>query len=241
MPIDMLIILVVIVIGALLQVGIGIGFSIVVGPLLFLQLGTEMAVPLLLMLNVVVSAIATPGAFQRSELRVVSTSAIACVLGIGAGILIYPFLTEAMVLAIAGVLLVVGALTTFLPKTSSSERALLPISGLSGLATVWAATPGPLMAVGLMLSGRSMSEVRRLVQPIALVGYSFALALHMANDWGQITDSPNITVFLIATVVGSLVGRRIGPALPHVIISNGIRGISLFAGLILIYRAMTLG
>lgn len=240
MPFDLVIILSVIAIGALLQVGIGIGFSIVVGPLMFLQLGTETAVPLLLLLNVVVSLVATPGSFQRSEIRVVGMSALACVLGIGVGILIYPHLTEAMVLAIAGVLLVIGAMTTLLPKTKMGEQILLPVSGLSGLATVWAATPGPLMAVGLILSGRSMSQVRRLVQPIALVGYGVALILHMVNGWDQIADSPNLMTFLVVTVLGSLLGRWVGPKLPHVLISNGIRGISLFAGIILLYRAVSL-
>lgn len=240
MPIDLLVFLFVIAIGALLQVGIGIGFSIVVGPLLFLQLGTETAVPMLLLLNFIVSLVAVPGSFQKSESRAVGLSAIACVVGIGAGISIYPYLSEATVLAIAGTLLAFGAMTTLLPKKSMGERVLLPVSSLSGLATVWAATPGPLMAVGLMLSGRSMSQVRRLVQPIALVGYGVALALHMTGGWGQITDNPNLTPFLLATLLGSLLGRWVGPKLPHVLISNGIRGMSLFAGIILLYRAVTL-
>lgn len=126
MPYDMVIPLFVIAIGALLQVGIGIGFSIVVGPLLFLQLGTGSAVPMLLLLNFVVSLVAVPGSFQKSESRAVGLSAMACVVGIGAGISIYPYLSEATVLAIAGVLLAFGAMTTLLPKNRWASACCFP-------------------------------------------------------------------------------------------------------------------
>ncbi len=240
MPIDMILLLATISIGALLQVGIGIGFSIVVGPLLFLQIGTESAVPILLLLNMVVSAIATPGTVSRIDRQVVMTAAFACVLGIGMGIVIYPYLTEAMVLAIAGGLLVFGAISTFLPISTTGKRALLPISGLSGLATVWAATPGPLMALGLILADYPVAKVRKLVQPIALVGYSLAFLLHATVSWDRIVSDPRLSMFLIATVLGSLIGRWVGPSLPRAVISSGIRGISLLAGLLLVYRAIVI-
>lgn len=238
MPIDMIILLATITLGALLQVGIGIGFSIVVGPLLFLQIGTESAVPILLLLNMVVSAVAVPGTVKRIDRRVVLTATLASILGIGLGIVIYPFLTEAMVLAIAGGLLVLGAVSTILPITTKGKRTLLPISGLSGLATVWAATPGPLMALGLILANYPVEKVRKLVQPIALVGYSLAFLLHATVSWDRIVSNPQLSMLLAATVFGSIVGRWVGPILPRVVISNGIRGISLLAGLLLLYRAI---
>jgi uncharacterized membrane protein YfcA len=237
MPFDMVLLLTTIALGAILQVGIGIGFSIVVGPLLFLQLGTETAVPLLLLLNAVVSAVATPGSLGRSGHRLFVLAVVGSVVGIALGIVIYPQLTEAMVLAIAGALLVTGALTSLIPPSATGRRALLPVSGLSGLATVWAATPGPLMALGLLQSGQPVAEVRKLVQPIALIGYSVALALHASASWQDITAKPYLTNFLIVTVIGSLVGRKIGPALPAPLIASGIRGLSFLAGLILLYRA----
>ncbi len=240
MPYETIILLALISLGALLQVGIGIGFSIVVAPWLFLQFGTESAVPILLLLNVVVSIVATPGTVGRTDRRVVVTATIASIVGIGLGSLVYPYLTEAMVLAIAGSLLVFGALSTLLAITSASKRALLPISGLSGLATVWAATPGPLMAVGFIRAGYPAAQVRKLVQPVALVGYALAFLLHASVAWPQIVAEPRLPMFLAATVFGSLVGRAIGPALPRSLISNSIRGISLLAGVILVYRAISL-
>ncbi|MFT4959570.1 MAG: hypothetical protein ACI92Z_000646 [Paracoccaceae bacterium] len=56
MPFDLILLVAAIGLGAMLQVGIGIGFSIIVGPLMFVQIGTQAAVPLLLLLNVVLPA-----------------------------------------------------------------------------------------------------------------------------------------------------------------------------------------
>ena len=49
MPLDLILLVAAIGLGAMLQVGIGIGFSIIVGPVMFLQIGTQAAVPLLLL------------------------------------------------------------------------------------------------------------------------------------------------------------------------------------------------
>ena len=232
--------LIVTLMGGLLQVGIGIGFSVIVGPLLFLSIGTQSAVPLLLLLNVVVSAIAAPGTVTPQDRRVVAKSALACIVGIVLGILVYGYLSEAAVLAIAGGLLIIGALSTFLPISHAGGRAVLPVAGLSGLATVWAATPGPLMALGLILADYPTAKVRKLVQPIALIGYSVALLLHGATGWAYIRGQPLLAGLLVATVAGSLLGRMLGPKLPKAVISSGIRGISLIAGVVLIYRALSL-
>lgn len=238
MTFDLILLIAAIGLGAMLQVGIGIGFSIIVGPLMFVQIGTHAAVPLLLLLNVVVSVVAVPGTVRPTDWPVVKPAAIVCVIGILAGIVIYPLFSEAMVLTIAGGLLVIGAISTILPPSNAGKRAFLPICGLSGLATVWAATPGPLMALGLMLSDYPAEIVRKLVQPIALIGYSFAFVLHA---FGGFELHPMTLTFLVATVLGSLAGRWIGPHLPRQIITSGIRGVSMLAGLVLIYRAVTLG
>ena len=225
--------------GAVLQAGIGIGFSIIAGPLLFVQIGAEAAVPLLLLLNAMVSAVATPGAVGRGDRRLIFTAALACVAGITAGIAVYPLLTEPMVLGIAGGLLVFGAFAAFLPVSPAGKRALLPISGLSGLATVWAATPGPLMALGLILADHPASNVRKLVQPIALIGYTVAFLLHAIADWHAIFANPQLPALLVTAAIGSVVGRLIGPSLPRAVITNGIRGLSLLAGALLLHRALT--
>ncbi|MEH6361676.1 MAG: TSUP family transporter [Amylibacter sp.] len=240
MPFDIIIALIAVAIGAILQVGIGIGFSIVAGPILMLQLGTPMAVPLLLLLNTTVSVVASPGSMARKDHKIIALSSIGCLIGIGLGILVYRYLSEVSVLAITGTLLLIGVLATLVPMRTISQKVFMPISGLSGLATVWAATPGPLMALGFMLSGYSAAQVRKMIQPVALVAYGTAFLLHAVTDWDRITQYPDLLALLLASIIGSLIGRWVGPFLPQALIINGIRIISLFAGLVLFYRAATL-
>jgi len=240
MPVEVISLLIATFLGGLLQVGIGIGFSVIVGPLLFLTIGAARAVPLLLLLNVVVSLIATPGTVGVQDRRPVIRLALACIVGIAVGMVIYPYLSETVVLVIAGTMLVVGALVAFLPASKTGKRMILPISGLSGLATVWAATPGPLMALGLIMADYPAAKVRKLVQPIALIGYSVALLLHGPAGWAYVADQPMLPLYVAAAVAGSLLGRVLGPYLPKVVISGGIRAVSLIAGMVLIYRAVSM-
>lgn len=113
--------------------------------------------------------------------------------------------------------------------------------GLSGQATVWAATPGPLMVFGLIAVGRSASDVRRLVQPIALIAYGVTFFLHGASDWTAFAQAPSLWRFVAATLVGSLIRRLAGPMLPHHLITNAIRLISVLACYALYRRAYLVG
>jgi len=205
-----------------------------------LQLGTPMAVPLLLLLNTTVSVVASPGSAARKDHKILALSSIGCLIGIGLGILVYRYLSEVSVLAITGLLLLIGVLATLVPIRTNSQKMFLPVSGLSGLATVWAATPGPLMALGFMLSGYSAAQVRKMIQPVALVAYGTAFMLHAVTDWDKIAQYPDLLALLLASIIGSLVGRWVGPFLPQTLIINGIRIISLFASFVLFYRAASL-
>ena len=232
-------IIVAVLFGAILQVGIGIGFSILVGPPAMIFLGTSVAVPILLLLNTIVSLVATDWKTLNIDRRVILTSVVGCLIGIGLGRLTYSLLSEPAVLGITATLLLIGALTSFF-TIRVKTNGFVTVSGLSGLAAVWAATPGPLMVFGLLALGRPPSEVRRLVQPIALVAYGVSLLLYGMNGWQVITQAPAIVIFVIATILGSLIGRIVGPHLPHVVIINTVRVISVFACILLYQRAFNL-
>jgi uncharacterized membrane protein YfcA len=225
--------------GAVLQVGVGIGFSIIAGPPMMVLLGTDVAVPLLLLLNTLVSAVATDWRLLRVEWGIIKTSLIGCIVGIGLGALTFALLSEAVLLGITAVLLTVGVAATLF-RVRVSARAFLTISGLSGLATVWAATPGPLMVLGLIASGRDGAEVRKLVQPIALVAYGLALMLHMMSGRQSVFSTPDLVGLIGAAVVGSMVGRVFGKYLPVPLISTTIRVISILAAVVLFRRALLL-
>ena len=242
MPTDLILLLLAIVAGATLQVGVGVGFSIVVAPIMMVLLGTATAVPVLLMLNTLVSASAFDARIWSAERNLIGNAILGCLAGIVLGSLVYPFLSERVVLSLTAVLLLIGAISTLVPmKSNISLFGYKVVSGLSGLATVWAATPGPLMMFGLLAIGRPAREARRLVQPVALVAYGVAFALHAFTDWRAFASADGLVQFALAATVGSILGRLIGPKLPQNIITNAIRVISVVACVALFHRAYLTG
>lgn len=238
MHLNLELLLLAIFLGAVLQVGVGIGFSIIAGPPMMVLLGTSVAVPVLLMLNTLVSALAVDWRIWATEKKTIKTAIAGCLLGVALGVFVYPYLTEQIVLVLTGVLLLIGVLTTLVPlRAIAGTGGFAAISGVSGLATVWAATPGPLMVVGLIATGRSASETRKLVQPIALVAYGVALLLHGLVDGTAFTQVPSLWAFAVATLFGSILGRVLGPLLPQHLIKNAIRIISILACYALFRRA----
>ena len=226
--------------GAMCQTGVGIGFSIIVAPFLMIVIGPSMAVPLLLLLNAVVSAVGCKDVLGRDDFNQIKPAIPACLAGIVLGSVTYYFLPAAFILAITGILLVTGTLATFLIRGVVAEQRLHVVSALSGVATAWTATPGPLLALGLLMFGYAASEVRRLIQPFALLAYGVALLPHLFISGKDIVTLPGLIVLLVATVVGSLLGLWLGPRLPGGIITSAIRLISIVAGVALLYRSLVL-
>lgn len=238
MSLDLSILMFAICLGAMLQVGIGIGFSIVAGPPMMILLGTTTAVPALLLLNTIVSLVATDWRILMAERQTITTAVIGCLIGVVLGLSVYPWLSEAFVLALTGLLLLIGVVSTLVPvHTHLGTAGFTAVSGLSGLATVWAATPGPLMVFGLIAKGCSAKEVAILVQPIALVGYGVAFLLHALSDWQSIPIGPQLWLFVGIVAIGSFLGRSVRPLLPHAVIKTAIRAISLIACYVLLQRA----
>ena len=148
MPAELYILMTAICLGAMLQVGVGIGFSIIAGPPMMIMLGTPTAVPILLLLNTVVSAVATDWHVLKNNQQLIVTAVIGCCVGVAAGRIVYPFLSEAFVLALTACLLLIGLITTLLPlRGFIGNVGFSTVTGLSGLATIWAATPGPTYGV----------------------------------------------------------------------------------------------
>ena len=241
MPAELYILLIAICLGAMLQVGVGIGFSIIAGPPMMILLGTSTAVPILLLLNTFVSVVATDRHVVKNNRQLIVTAVIGCCLGVVAGLTVYPFLSEAFVLALTSCLLLIGLTTTLLPLRSSiGSFGFSTVTGLSGLATVWAATPGPLMVFGLIAKGRPAKEAAKLVQPIALVAYGVAFLLHNLSGAQPISYGSPFLGFVALTLIGSLFGRAAGPYLPHSVVTAAIRVVSLVACCVLFHRAYTM-
>ncbi|WP_109312421.1 TSUP family transporter [Ruegeria sp. AU67] len=241
MSVDLSILMIAICLGAMLQVGVGIGFSIIAGPPMMILLGTSTAVPVLLLLNTFGSVVATDRHVLKNNHQLIRTAVIGCCVGVAAGLVVYPFFSEAFVLALTACLLLIGLITTLLPLRGSIGNAgFSVVTGLSGLATVWAATPGPLMVFGLIAKGRSAKEVAKLVQPIALVAYGIAFLLHNLSEAQEISYEPQLIGFVAITLIGSIIGRAAGPYLPQPIVIAVIRVVSLIACCVLFHRAFSM-
>jgi hypothetical protein len=199
-------------------------------------------VPVLLFLNTLVSAVAVDARIWSAGRKLIGSAILGCLVGIALGVLVYPYLSEKIVLTLTASLLLVGVVTTMVPmKSNISLFGYKAVSGLSGLATVWAATPGPLMMFGLLAIGRPAREARKLVQPIALIAYGVAFALHILTDWQTFAGTTGLPKFALAAAFGSILGRLIGPKLPQNIITNTIRVISIVACAVLFQRAYSMG
>ncbi len=236
--VELSILMVAICLGAVLQVGVGIGFSIIAGPPMMIMLGTSTAVPVLLLLNTIVSVVATDRRILAIERKTILIGIAGCLVGVIAGLAIYPFLSEVFVLTLTACLLLTGLITTLIPfHRAIGTAGFSAVSGLSGLATVWAATPGPLMVFGLIAKGHQAKEVAKLVQPIALVAYGIAFLLHSLSSVQTNPFGPQLWAFASVTLVGSLIGRAIGPYLPQPLITAAIRLVSLIACCVLFQRA----
>lgn len=224
--------------GGLVQSGVGIGFSIVVGPMLVLVLGAKAAVPLLLLLNLVVSVVAVVG-FRRADAGAAfAVTLLASLAGIALGTVMFPYLSETLVTAAMAVLLLSGAAVGS-ARPRRSGRTLVAGAGLlAGAATAWTATPGPVMALGLVMSGYSGEVVRRLVQPIALITYGVAFAAAGPSAWDAVAGMAVTPALALGAIAGSAAGLAIGPRLPAALLILAIRALAAIAGCVLLARAL---
>lgn len=228
--------------GSVLQAGVGIGFSIVVAPFMMIKLGTATAIPLLLLLNTLVSLAAIDWASWRAEADVIRYSIVGALGGIFGGLAIYPLLSEAMLLSLAASFLFIGLVVSFVPRLPLiGTRGIVTVAGASGMTTAWAAMPGPLMVIGLLASGRTSGQARVLVQPIAFVAYGVAFTLHGLTNWSLVSEAPWLVTFVATTIAGALLGRMVGGYLPLPVIKFSTRIISVFACIALVRRAIQLG
>jgi uncharacterized protein len=223
--------------GALIQCALGIGFSIVAGPAMLLVLGAKAAVPVLLTFNLLISAFALAHA-RREDWAIATRSLTWVALGMLIGAATFSLLsTLAISLIVAGTLIVAAVPPQWLrvqPPNGAVELAAV----LTGLATCWTATPGPIMALGFIWGGLDGTTVRRVVQPLAFVCYSTALALHGEDGRAALATLVVQPLSLLAVLLGSAAGLAIGSRLPSNLIVPALRVIAALAATVLLARSL---
>ena len=239
--------------GAVAQTGVGIGFSILAGPGLMLTLGVTIAVPLLLLLNTIVSLVGTVCGYRSERKRIANYDLppadrliVGIAAGIGLGAITYPYVSSKLILLATGLVLLFSAfvslLATGLIKVDSphlNRSALLVVSVIAGFATSWTATPGPILALGLIILGLSSRQVRWFIQPLALIAYAAALLLHLYFDGAIFLAASNFLLYVVVALAGSIVGIVVVGRLPESFLTVSIKTFSVIAGGLLVYRAIS--
>jgi uncharacterized protein len=230
-------ILILFVAGALVQCALGIGFSVVTGPALILALGAKAAVPVLLALNLLVSAFAL-FRVQREDWAVAVKSLGWVVFGLLIGAATFSVLSTLAISLIVAVILLVAAIPPQLLRAQPPRGAVEIAAVLTGLATCWTATPGPIMALGFIWGGVDGTAVRRVVQPLAFVCYGTALSLHGQDGRAALVALAAQPLSWLAVSLGSALGLALGSRLPSNLIVPGLRVIAALAGLFLLFRSL---
>jgi hypothetical protein len=227
--------------GAAVQVAIGAGRSVVCGTFILLWLGVAAGLPTLLCLNLLVSLVATAFGgldIRWSDVALASAATIAgCVVASA-----LPALPPPALKALTGFALLVIALPRppvpgILPSIASLRAGIAVASVVTGLLTVWTATPGPITALALARGGRSGVEISRAMQPISVIGYGAALAWSGSLPIGQIgagTFSGLVVAALLGTGLGFGLRLRIDPARVVLLIriTAAVAAVLLFASVL---------
>lgn len=223
-------------VGAALQAAIGVGFSVVVAPAMIAAVGAMAAVPKLIALNLIISLIAVLS-IGRADWRA-SVSAMGWAIPglIVGGLTVHALSADTVTLVVAA-LLIAGALP--LARFSTGHGAAVPIaSSLAGLATVWTATPGPLMALGFVWARFDAVRIRALVQPFACICYALALLLHGANAPTVVREVVEAPGLLGVVAAGAIAGIGLGERVPAQLVIPAIRIVALAGGLLLIGKLL---
>ena len=223
--------------GAAVQVAVGAGLSVVCGTFLLLALGAPLAVPVLLVLNLLVSIAATAAAPRNVRWRDVAVVSLAALAGSATAGLLPALPGAALKPVLAAVLLAVALRRPPPPRFEGAAGSSLLIGGggfLSGLLTVWTATPGPVVPAMLSHAGRPGDAVRRTMQPISIVGYALGLAFIGPPALAAAVRWPGLPLLAAAALAGSMLGLRLRSVVSPAAVVAGVRGTAGIAALVLL-------
>lgn len=205
--------------GAAVQAAVGAGLSVISGPFVVLWLGSAVGVPTLLCLNLLASMVATAFGGVGVRWGDVALASSATLAGCAAAS-VFPQLPDVALKGMTACVLIAIALPRppgpgRLPS-AASIRTGIGLAGLvTGILTVWTATPGPITPVALARAGRSGSDIRRTMQPISAIGYGTALAwvgTPPSSAFGTQTFAWLIGAVLAGTGLGFRLRQTINPA-----------------------------
>ena len=206
--------------GAGVQAATGFGFAVLAAPVFLAALGSTTAVPILVALHVIQSALLVPRVWRAvpsSELlRLLAGAVVGCPVGLAlfrvldlgqlklaAGAVI---LLSAALLAVRRLRVSAGA-TAPVPAPRDPPAAMLALTGaLSGALTALLVMPGPPLMVALMQRPMAATAARALSLSFFAACYVAVLAMAMAGHQLDGTSWRTVAKLSPAVVVGTFAG-----------------------------------
>lgn len=219
-------ILVVCFLGALVQITTGLGFGLIVAPMLLAFYDPVDAIQITGVLTLVIVATIAPFVRRRVMPRELSRLAAGTLVGlvIGSGLLLLASITSIRIAALMALgycfIRYVSAQAhgagpeEIDPAEPSGERASLVYGMASGVMSATLAMPGPLALVFLRGKGIDPARVRATVFALMVGSYSGMLVISVALSGLSDTVLSGVKLYLLPTLAGVLVGQLVSRRLP---------------------------
>lgn len=228
----------------ILQTTTGAGLGLIVGPSLLLVLGSDSAIDVAIVLNLLISAVILPWEVRKIDPFSLKPLALGTIAGIPAGLVVASLLTLNSLKFFAAVTIGFGVLQIWTSSTSKSaarklsdQQALLGGGFVSGIMSTSLAMPGPVATWAMLRIGLLPSNTRATLRCLFLFSYGLALTVRCFRgiEWGIVlSTSIQLSAALLAGIcIGLLIRSTVKEDLLRevLLVILAIVAVSLFADL----------
>ncbi len=232
--------------GTSLQVATGVGLGLLAGPILLLNLASETAIFVAIILNLLVSVALLPqerGNIVGAPLRLLLVGTL---VGIPVGWLFLNWIDVSLLKLFSGAVVLVASVQLLMlgrPVAASDGGAISPAStlaggGLSGFMSGCLAIPGPIAMWTLLRHNLSASATRATLRAAYIFSYGTALIVH-AGLGGIPTAGWRIVLILLPALIagvglGIVAKHRVGEVALH----RALRFLLLAMGTSLLWKGI---
>ena len=215
MTFDILLLHGAVMLAALIQTAVGIGFGLLAGPVLLLVLGSTTAIQVSALLSLVTVITLYPSLWRKVDRRLFGLLVAGTCIGVPFGVFVYLNVDIRIIKLLVAfvVLAMLAPISGLLPQSDTERPANTPadlfIGVLSGAMSGSLAMPGPVPAAWMTLRRYGKDAVRATV--LALFGFSYPVIVATQSAFqGVDTYAWSLSATLLpATLVGVVGGRML--------------------------------
>ena len=187
--------IVMVAVGALLQMTTGVGLGLIAGPFLLFVMAPASAIQTAIILNLLLSIILLPWEWRNVEIAPLMRLAAWAAIGIPLGSVFLISVDSASLKLVSGVAVVAAAVQLVLVKAPAlspgKHQSVVGIGGfVSGLMTGALAIPGPVALWALLASGLEPRSTRATLRAFFVAAYAFAYLMHILLTGPNIKPCP---------------------------------------------------